>query len=122
MSDYTPTSRRPIASAFRRTADGATRLCVRQGIHPDTISYLSILSAAIAAICFWLSGEMRWLLIIAPLFCYLRLWFNMLDGLVAFAAGKANRPGGILHDLPHRLFVLVIFLRVCPTGVMYTSV
>ena len=33
-------------------------------------------------------GSETWLLIIAPLFCYLRLWFNMLDGLVAFAAGR----------------------------------
>ena len=29
MSDYAPTSRRPIAAVFRQTGDAATRFCVR---------------------------------------------------------------------------------------------
>ena len=91
MPDYEPISRRPIAMAFRRTAEGATGLCLRWMIHPDAISYLSILAALAAAICFWKSGQTPWLLIVAPLFCYLRLWFNMLDGMVAIAANKPVR-------------------------------
>jgi phosphatidylglycerophosphate synthase len=119
LSDYVPTSRRPIAATFRRTADAATQFCVRNGIHPDAISYLSILAAAIAAICFWRSGETRWLLIIAPLFCYLRLWFNMLDGMVAVAANKASRRGEILNDLPDRISDIIIFVAVAHSGWMH---
>ena len=116
MSGYQASTRRPIAAVFRRTGDVATRFCVRYGIHPDAISYLSIVAALIAAICFWRSGARRWLLIIAPLFCYLRLWFNMLDGLVAFAAGKATRRGEILNDLPDRISDIVIFVGVAHSG------
>lgn len=94
------------------------RFCVRHGIDPDAISYLSIVAALIAAICFWKSGERRWLLIVAPLFCYLRLWFNMLDGLVAIAAGKASRRGEILNDLPDRISDIVIFVGVAHCGLM----
>ena len=118
MSQYVPTSRRPIANIFRRTADAATRFCVRNGIHPDAISYLSIVASAGAAICFWKSGEIRWLLIIAPLFSYLRLWFNMLDGMVAVAAGKASRRGEILNDLPDRVSDVIIFVGVAHSGLM----
>src|SRR3954471_15924346 len=118
MSVYQPSMRRPIAAVFRRTAEAATRFCVRHGIHPDAISYLSILAALIAAICFWKSGAKRWLLIIAPLFCYLRLWFNMLDGLVAFAAEKASRRGEILNDLPDRISDVVIFVGIAHSGLM----
>ncbi|HME87780.1 MAG TPA: CDP-alcohol phosphatidyltransferase family protein [Chthoniobacterales bacterium] len=118
MSDYEPTSRRPIAAVFRQTGDAATRFCVHHGIHPNAISYLSILTALTAAICFWKSGATRWLLIIAPLFCYLRLWFNMLDGLVAFAAGKASRRGKIVNDLPDRISDIVIFVGVGHSGLM----
>jgi phosphatidylglycerophosphate synthase len=118
MSGYEPSTRRPIAAVFRRTGDAATRACVRYGIHPDAISYLSILAALIAAICFWKSGAKRWLLVIAPLFCYLRLWFNMLDGLVAFAAGKASRRGEILNDLPDRVSDIVIFIGIAHSGLM----
>jgi phosphatidylglycerophosphate synthase len=118
MSDYEPASRRPIANIFRKTAEAATRFCVRTEIHPDAISYLSIVASAIAAICFWRSGETRWLLIIAPLFCYLRLWFNMLDGMVAVAANKATRRGEILNDLPDRVSDIVIFVGVAHSDFM----
>jgi phosphatidylglycerophosphate synthase len=118
VSDYAPTSRRPIAAVFRRTADAATQLCVRNGIHPDLISYLSIFAAIIASICFWKSGQTHWLLIVAPLFCYLRLWFNMLDGMVAVAANKASRRGEILNDLPDRVSDIIIFVGVAHSGLM----
>src|SRR5213594_4763048 len=118
MVGYQPTSRRPIAQMFRRTGDGTTNLCVRLGIPPDAISYLSILAAVAAALCFWKSGKSAWLLIIAPMFCYLRLWFNMLDGMVAVAAGKASARGEIVNDLPDRISDVIIFIGVAHSGLM----
>ena len=118
MGQYEPTSRRPIADGFRSTAHFATRLCVRLGVHPDSISYASIVAAALAAVCFWKSGEHPWLLILAPLFCQLRLWFNMLDGMVAIASGKASARGEILNDLPDRVSDVLIFAGAAHSGWM----
>src|SRR5882724_5422823 len=118
MGEYQPKSHRPIAQIFRRTAGGAANLCVRLGIPPDAISYSSILVALIASLCFWKSGENAWLLIIAPLFCYLRLWFNMLDGMVAVAAGKASARGEIVNDLPDRISDVIIFAGVAQSDLM----
>src|SRR3989440_4873192 len=118
MAEYLPRSHRPIAQMFRRTGHWATNLCVRLGISPDAISYLSILAALAAALCFWKSGKNAWLLIIAPLFCYLRLWFNMLDGMVAVAAGKASARGEVFYDLPDRISDVIIFVGVAHSGPM----
>src|SRR5947209_8461931 len=118
MVEYQPTSRRPIAQMFRCTGKAATNLCVRLGIPPDAISYSSILAALAAALCFWKSGRNAWLLIIAPLFCYLRLWFNMLDGMVAVAAGKASARGEIVNDLPDRISDVIIFVGVAHSDLM----
>jgi len=118
MAQYQSTSRRQIAQMFRRTAGGATNLCVRLGVPANAISYSSILVALIASLCFWKSGENAWLLIIAPLFCYLRLWFNMLDGMVAVAAGKASARGEIVNDLPDRISDVIIFAGVAHSGLM----
>jgi phosphatidylglycerophosphate synthase len=115
---YEPTSRRPIANIFRLTANGVTHLCVRLHVSPDAISYLSILAAALAALCFWKSWEKPICLLIAPLFCYLRLWCNMLDGMVALAAGKASWRGEILNDLPDRISDVLIFAGVAHSGWM----
>jgi phosphatidylglycerophosphate synthase len=121
MPDYKPTSRRPIADIFRHTADGAVRCCVRLGIHPDAVSYSSIVASAAAGGCFWFSGRWAWLLIPAPLFCYLRLWLNMLDGMVALAAKKASLRGELLNDLPDRISDALIFAGVAESGLCYPA-
>ena len=116
--DYEPTSRRPIAQIFRRTAEAATQLCVRLQIHPDAISYASVVAALAAALCFWRSQNAPSLLLVAPAFCYLRLWLNMLDGMVAIAAGKASCRGEILNDLPDRISDVIIFAGVAHSSWM----
>jgi len=118
VSSYQPVSRRPIADAFRRTAHGAVRFCVRAAISADVISYLSLVAAAMAALCFWQSAKFPALLLIAPIFCYLRLWCNMLDGMVALASGKASWRGEILNDLPDRASDILIFAGVAHSGWM----
>ena len=112
MNSYQPTNRRPIAETFRKTAWWSVRLCMRWNIHPDVISYLSIVAASAAAFCFWKAKTYPLLLIAGPGFCYLRLWFNMLDGMVASASGKASWRGEILNDLPDRFSDVLIFMGV----------
>jgi len=116
IADYAPKSRRPIAPLFRRSADVAVALCIRFNIHPDTISYASIVAALAAALCFFFASRFAVLLLIAPLFCYLRLWCNMLDGMVALASGKASPRGEILNDLPDRISDVLIFAGVAHSG------
>ncbi|HEY2802268.1 MAG TPA: hypothetical protein VGI85_16900, partial [Chthoniobacterales bacterium] len=63
-----------------------------------------------AAACFWQSAQHPALLLVAPLFCALRLWCNMLDGMVAIAAGRASWRGEILNDLPDRVSDVLVFV------------
>jgi phosphatidylglycerophosphate synthase len=121
MGDYQPTSRRPIADAFRLTAHGAVQVCVRLGIHPDAVSYGSVVASAAAALCFWWSGQLPALLIPAALLCYLRLWLNMLDGMVALAAGKASLRGELLNDLPDRVSDVIVFAGVAHSGLCHPA-
>ena len=112
MTTYQPTWRRPIAQRFRQTAHAAVRQCVRLGIHPNLVSCSSIVASAGAGLCFWQAGAVPALLIVAVGFCYLRLWLNMLDGMVALASGKASRTGEIANELPDRISDVLIFVGV----------
>lgn len=113
---YQPDSRRPIAQIFRKTAYACVDWCVKRGISPDLISYASIVSAALAGVCFWQSSHWPWLLIPAAGLCYLRLWCNMLDGMVALGAGKASKRGELINDLPDRISDILIFTGVAHSG------
>jgi phosphatidylglycerophosphate synthase len=112
MTGYQPVWRRPIAQVFRRTADAPVRWCVNFGIHPNLVSYSSILASAAAGLCFWQAEAAPGLLIVAVGFCYLRLWLNMLDGMVALASGTASRTGEIANELPDRISDVIIFVAV----------
>jgi phosphatidylglycerophosphate synthase len=101
---------------FRRTARGVTALCLRWNVHPDAVSYSSIVASAAAALCFWQSSRHPVLLLVAPLFCYVRLWLNMLDGMVALASGKASPRGEILNEMPDRISDVLIFVGVAHSG------
>lgn len=116
MSTYQPTSRRPIADSLRKTASLSVRLCVKWHIHPNTVSMLSIVASAGAAICFWQSGQQPWLVVPAAAFCYLRLWFNMLDGMVALASNKASKLGEVFNEMPDRASDVIIFAGVAHSG------
>jgi len=119
---HAPASRRPIAAAFRATAHWAVRVCVRLGIHPDAVSYSSVVAAGLAAICFWQAGGALWLVIPAAGLCYLRLWLNMLDGMVALASGKASPRGEILNDLPDRVSDVLIFAGAAHSELCYLPI
>jgi len=105
-------NRRPIADVFRTTAKLAVRICVKLNIHPNVISWSSIVPAAIAAVCFWQSRFHPWLLVPAACGCGVRLWFNMLDGMVAIAANKTSKTGEVANELPDRLSDLLIFVGI----------
>lgn len=85
-------------------------------MHPDVVSYLSVVAAGLAALCFLFSAGRPWLLLVAPLFIYARLWMNMLDGMVAVSSGKAGRRGEILNELPDRVSDVLIFAAVAHSG------
>src|SRR6185436_12951886 len=59
------------------------------------------------------------LLIVAVGFCYLRLWLNMLDGMVAMVSGTASRTGEIANELPDRISDVIIFAGVAHSNMCH---
>jgi phosphatidylglycerophosphate synthase len=116
MPDNLQPDRRPIANVFRKTAHAAVRFCVRADIHPDTVSYGSMVAATGAAVAFYFAGSAPALLLVGTMLCYLRLWCNMLDGMVALESGKASRRGEIINEAPDRFSDVVIFVGVAHSG------
>jgi phosphatidylglycerophosphate synthase len=69
-------------------------------------------AAAGAGLCFWQAQAVPALLIVGVAFCYVRLWLNMLDGMVALASHTASRTGEIANELPDRVSDVLIFIGV----------
>ncbi|MBB5572837.1 MULTISPECIES: CDP-alcohol phosphatidyltransferase family protein [Rhizobium] len=109
--------RRPLASRNTRWAQALARRMTRLSVTPNQISQASMVMAALAGGAFWLSGQggggsrAIWL-ILAALFCQLRLLCNLLDGMVAVEGGKGEADGPFWNEFPDRVADILIFAGV----------
>ncbi|MDU0341029.1 CDP-alcohol phosphatidyltransferase family protein [Bosea rubneri] len=111
--------RRPLASRETSWARGIARRLSASGITPNQISMASMAMAAVAGAAFWLagsavSGPRAALLLVAALFCQLRLLCNLFDGMVAIEGGKQEADGPFWNEFPDRIADILIL-----TGVGY---
>ena len=66
-------------------------------VHPDVITWLSFIFAIAAGVCFF-KANLRWPLLLIPIFILLRCFCNFLDGMVAIEREMASARGEALQD------------------------
>ncbi|HXA84334.1 MAG TPA: CDP-alcohol phosphatidyltransferase family protein [Candidatus Dormibacteraeota bacterium] len=113
----TSTARRPLKTRQREWAKAIARFLVRQRVHPNVISVMSIVFAALAGVAFSSSSYSTAphrvvLLLVAAAGIQLRLLCNMLDGMVAVEGGMQTKSGEIFNDLPDRISDAMILVPV----------
>src|ERR1700694_4242054 len=113
----TSTARRPLKTRQKERAKAIASFLVRQRVHPNLISVMSIVFAALAGVAFSSSSYSTAphrvvLLLVAAAGIQLRLLCNMLDGMVAVEGGMQTRSGEIFNDLPDRISDAMILVPV----------
>ncbi|MBB4185700.1 CDP-alcohol phosphatidyltransferase family protein [Sinorhizobium terangae] len=106
--------RRPLASRNTRWAGAIARWMAARAITPNQISQASMVAAALAGGAFFLAGQNMGgvriaCLLLAALFCQLRLLCNLFDGMVAVEGGKGEPDGPFWNEFPDRVADLLIF-------------
>lgn len=126
--DANATGRRPIAMIFRKTAHRAVRCCRRHGVSANAVSAASLVAGigsglALVAVR-WLDSHAVFLAIgLGIALSILRLWLNMLDGMVAMA-GRAEGDrddalGALFNEAPDRLSDLALLIGVAHSGLCH---
>ena len=114
MSDESK-DRRPLASRDTPLARKMAAQLAQTSITPNQISYGSMVAAALSFACFYAFGVTAlglsgvWL-ILAAIFCQLRLACNLFDGMVAIEAGKQTADGAFWNEFPDRIADLLIIV------------
>jgi len=109
--------RRPLSSRNSRWAQGFAKWLAVRAITPNQISQASMVAAALAGGAFYMAGQevggrSALLLILAALFCQLRLLCNLFDGMVAVEGGKGAADGPFWNEFPDRVADLLILVGV----------
>jgi phosphatidylglycerophosphate synthase len=116
MGEYKVVDRRPIGGVYRKMGYGFVDFLVAKDVDPDAISYLSVVFALAGGALLYASRWSDWLLLAAPPFFFLRLYCNMIDGMVAVKAGKCSARGEVVNELPDRISDTVIFAGLSMSG------
>ena len=115
MNKNSDNARRDVKARGTRWAKSIAAGLSKTGIHPNTISLLSIVFAAIAGGLLVFSGKMTFpensvFLIAAAVFIQIRLLCNLFDGMVAVEGGKGSPSGILFNDFPDRIADPLIFI------------
>jgi phosphatidylglycerophosphate synthase len=104
--------RRPIATRNRKWAQAATAWLAARNVSPNAISIAGMCACIVAGIAMGVTSvfDYRILWLVAALGAQLRLTANMLDGMVALAAGRASKTGELYNEVPDRISDAAVFI------------
>lgn len=108
-------ARREVATRKTSWAMSIAKALARTGLRPNTISAASILFAALAGGCLFISADQNGravsaLFAGAVLFIQFRLLCNLFDGMVAIECGLKTKSGEVFNDFPDRIADPLILL------------
>lgn len=82
---------------YRKKADWILEpIAERVDMKPNTLTFVSLLFAALAGICFYFSHEFPFFLLITPLFILANGFLDALDGKVARLRNKESKKGDFI--------------------------
>jgi len=104
--------RRPISARENLFSQQTSHLLAKWQVTPNYISIASILFSAVVAGCLIMTSQKNspiywWL---AAVFIVLRLFANMLDGMVAVETDVTSPIGELFNEVPDRISDIIIFI------------
>ena len=107
-------NRRPVRLRSAPWIQSLARRLAVAGVAPNTVSVMSLLGAAGAALTFLAAGEVdaNWAalcVLLAPVGIGFRGLCNLLDGLIAVEGGRKTRSGELFNDMPDRFSDILLY-------------
>lgn len=99
-------ARRPLKSRSTAWAQFFSRSMLKLGLRPNTVSLLSLVCAAVGGgSAFWATQSPHaWVFwLVAATGIQLRLFCNMMDGLLAVEGGLKSATGELYNEIPDRI-------------------
>lgn len=101
-----PPARRPLKSRGTGWARYFSRAMLAVGLKPNTVSLLSLVCAAIGGASAWHAsqpGVSPWFWLAAAAGIQLRLFCNLMDGMLAVEGGLKSPTGELFNEIPDRI-------------------
>jgi phosphatidylglycerophosphate synthase len=114
-----PEARRPLKSRGTVWAQYFSRMLLRIGLTPNTVSLLSLVFAVAAGASAWEASQANtasWLWLLAATGIQLRLFCNLMDGMLAVEGGLKSPTGELFNEIPDRIADALILVPLGYAG------
>ena len=99
-----------LKPAFQNLLRPVTATLARSGITANQVTFVAMLLSFVVGFCLWKFHADRWPLCLLPIFLFMRMALNAIDGMLAREHGQKSALGAMLNELSDVLSDAALYL------------
>ena len=99
-----------LKPAFQNLLRPVTATLARSGITANQVTFVAMLLSFVVGFCLWKFHADRWPLWLLPIFLFMRMALNAIDGMLAREHGQKSALGAMLNELSDVLSDVALYV------------
>ena len=99
-----------LKPAFQNLLRPMTATLARSGVTANQVTFIAMLLSFVVGFCLWKFHADRWPLLLLPIFLFIRMALNAIDGMLAREHGQKSALGAMLNELSDVLSDAALYL------------
>ena len=99
-----------LKPAFQNLLRLVTATLARSGVTANQVTFIAMLLSFVVGFCLWQFHAERWPLLLLPIFLFIRMALNAIDGMLAREHGQKSALGAMLNELTDVLSDAALYL------------
>ncbi len=99
-----------LKPAFQNLLRPVTVMLARSGVTANQVTFVAMLLSFVVGFCLWKFHADRWPLLLLPIFLFMRMALNAIDGMLAREHGQKSALGAMHNELSDVLSDVALYL------------
>jgi len=99
-----------LKSRFQNLLRPMTQALASAGVTANQITFMAMLLSFVVGGCLWLFPDQRWPLLLMPIYLFVRMALNAIDGMLAREHDQKSALGAVLNELGDVLSDAALYL------------
>ena len=99
-----------LKPAFQNLLRPMTATLARSGVTANQVTFITMLLSFVVGFCLWQFHAEHWPLLLLPIFLFMRMALNAIDGMLAREHGQKSALGAMLNELSDVLSDAALYL------------
>lgn len=97
---------------FQKILQPIMQYLIKKGVTPNIVTFMALLGSFLVALFLFILKERAWILLILPIWLFIRMALNAIDGMMARQFNLSSRLGAILNEAGDILSDIFLYLSL----------